>query len=155
MEVFLVVLLMLAAIGLFILEIFFLPGTTISGIAGALFAAGGICYSYIQLGVAAGNITIAASALVFGVMFLWLMKSGALNKIALNENIDSKVESIEKDKIKPGDKGITLSRLNPMGKVRINGEIVEAKSTGDFIDEGKPIVVLKVYATNVLVEPDE
>lgn len=155
MEIFIVVLLMIAAVGLFILEIFFLPGTTISGIAGALFAAGGIAYAYIKLGTTAGNITIAASVVVFGIMFLWLMKSGALNKIALNEEIDSKIESIEKDKIKPGDKGISLSRLNPMGKVRINGETVEAKSTGDFIDEGKSIVVLKVYATNVLVEPDE
>lgn len=155
MEIFLVTLLMAAAIGLFILEIFFLPGTTISGIAGALFAAGGIGYSYVKMGVTAGNITVAASVIVFGISFLWLMKSGALNKIALNEEIDSKVESFEKDKIKPGDKGISLSRLNPMGKVRINGETVEAKSTGDFIDEERPIVVLKVFATNVLVEPDE
>lgn len=155
MEIFLVILLMAIAVGLIILEIFFLPGTTISGIAGALFAGGGLWYAYSALGVQGGNITLIASIVIFGITFLWLMKSGALNKVALKEEIDSKVESIEKDKIKPGDRGMTLSRINPMGKVRINGETVEAKSTGDFIDEDKPIVVIKVYATNVLIEAAE
>jgi len=141
------------AVGLFILEIFFLPGTTFSAIAGAVFAVAGIWFAYSRLGATGGNITVIGSGIAFGVVFLWMMKSGALNKVALKEEIDSKVEGIEKDKIKPGDQGITLSRINPMGKVRINGETVEAKSTGDFIDENQPIVVVKVYATNVLIEP--
>ncbi len=155
MEIFIVALLMVIAIGLLILEIFFLPGTTIAGITGAIFAGVGLWYAYSRLGIAGGNISLLASGIAFGGVFLWMMKSGALNKVALNEEIDSKVEGIEKDKIKPGDKGITLSRVNPIGKARINDETVEVKSTGDFIDENIPIVVIKVYATNVLIEPLE
>jgi membrane protein implicated in regulation of membrane protease activity len=39
-----------------------------------------------------------------------------------------------------------------MGKVKVNGFIVEAKTNSDFIDDGDEIVVLEVLKTNVLVE---
>lgn len=152
MEFAIVVILMVIAIGLLILEIFFLPGTTLGGIAGGIFAIVGIWYAYSQLGVFWGNVTLITSIVIFGAAFLWFVKSNALNKIALNEEVDSKIEAINEEKIKSGDEGITLSRVNPIGEARINGERVEVKSTGDFIDENTPIVVIKVYSTNVLVE---
>jgi len=54
--------------------------------------------------------------------------------------------------IKVGDRGIALSRLAPMGKVKVKGQTVEAKSEDEFIDEGTPISVKEVFKTNVLVE---
>ncbi|MCD7971902.1 MAG: hypothetical protein LUG18_04430 [Candidatus Azobacteroides sp.] len=152
MEIFIVILLLSIAVGLVILEVFFLPGTTFAGIAGVIFAIVGIWYAYMQLGNTWGNISLIGSALVFGGAFTWLVRSNALNKVALNEEIDSKVESICQEKIKPGDEGITISRVNPIGEARINGETIEVKSNGEFIDPEVKIVVLKVYSTNVLVE---
>lgn len=152
MDIFIVVLLMVIAIGLIILEVFFLPGTTIGGIAGACFAIAGIVFAYVQLGSFWGNIILVSSIVIFGAIFVWFIKSNALNKVALNEEIDSKIETVDQEKIKPGDEGITLSRVNPIGKARINGETVEAKSTGEFIDQEMPIVVIKVFPNNVLIE---
>jgi len=54
--------------------------------------------------------------------------------------------------VKIGDVGITSSRLAPMGKVKINGHIVEAKTNDDFIDEGVEVKILEVMNTNILVE---
>jgi len=54
--------------------------------------------------------------------------------------------------IKIGDIGKTSSRLAPMGKVRINGAVIEAKTNDEFIDQGVEVVVLEVFNTNVLVE---
>jgi membrane-bound ClpP family serine protease len=39
-----------------------------------------------------------------------------------------------------------------MGKVKVNGQTIEAKSVDEFIDEGTPILVKEVFKTNVLVE---
>lgn len=57
--------------------------------------------------------------------------------------------------IEPGDEGITLSRLAPIGKARIKGINVEAKSQDELIDENTPIVVIRVDSYNVIVRPKE
>jgi len=80
------------------------------------------------------------------------MKSKTLDKMSLHTDIDSKVETVDESKIKIGDKGITISRLAPVGKVKINGETVEAKSLYDFIDEDTEVKVTAVNATNVEVK---
>ena len=45
-ETFIIALLMVIAIALLLLEIFMLPGITVAGIGGLLFAAGGLIYAY-------------------------------------------------------------------------------------------------------------
>ncbi len=72
--------------------------------------------------------------------------------MVLETNIDAKVDTSETDNIQPGDTGITIGRLAPMGKVRINDVTMEGQSTGSFIDHNKPIRVLKVYPGKVIVE---
>ena len=72
-DIIIIVFLMLAAIGLIIAEIFLLPGITIAGIAGALFAIGGVAYSY-SLNAMVGNITLGSSIVTFGGLFLWLLR---------------------------------------------------------------------------------
>ena len=54
--------------------------------------------------------------------------------------------------IQIGDIGITSFRLAPMGKVKINGNVVEAKSNDDFIDAGVSVRVVEVMNTNILIE---
>jgi membrane-bound ClpP family serine protease len=52
-----------------------------------------------------------------------------------------------------GDKGITLSRLAPIGKARFNNTTVEAKAQENFIDEQTPVVIVRIEGYNVIVEP--
>jgi hypothetical protein len=40
-----------------------------------------------------------------------------------------------------------------MGKVRINGEVVEAQSPGVFIDHQVEIRVVKIHLNKIIVEP--
>lgn len=136
-----------------LIEIFLLPGISIAGIAGAIFLIGGIVYAYIFLGASAGNITIAAASLVLGGTFLWLIKSKSLRKISLETNIEGKVDTGNLQKINAGDTGISLSRLNPIGKVMVNDVEVEGKSfNGELIDEETEIEVVKVNTYNVIVK---
>ena len=85
MNVFLVVLLVLAGVALLLMEMFLLPGFGI-----CLLAA--IVVAYIWIGRMAGYITLAA-CLVLSALAIWgFLRSHALEKMALDSKIDSHVE---------------------------------------------------------------
>jgi len=72
----------------------------------------------------------------------------------LSRNIEGKVEvGLEEQKIKVGDTGKAMTRLNPVGKVMINDITVEAKSIKGFVDQHTKIEVVKVLTTQVIVKP--
>ncbi|MDO5665707.1 MAG: NfeD family protein [Bacteroidia bacterium] len=138
---------------LLLIEFFLLPGISIAGVGGAIFMVGGVIYSYIYLGTTAGNITLALSLILLALSFVWLLKSKSLRKIALTADINETVDNSELTSLQPGDTGIAISRLNPIGKVMINDVTVEGKSfDGEFIDEDVEIEVVKVETYNVLVK---
>ena len=154
-EMLIIAFLMVVAIVLILLEIFMLPGITVAGVGGFLFAAGGLFYAY-SVSTPIGNVTLAVSSLVFAASFIWLLRSKSFNRVALKTDIDSKLATkalCSRDLgIVPGDEGLTLSRLAPIGKARINGITVEAKSMDELIDENTPVEVIRVDGYNVIVK---
>ena len=152
LDIAIILFLMAAAIILILVEIFLLPGITVASVGGAIFAIGGAVFAY-SVGAEVGHWTLALSAIAFAAIFFWLLRSRSFNKVALHTNVDSKLMSSRDLGIQPGDEGITLSRLAPIGKARIKGIVVEAKSMNDLIDEETPIVVVRVDSYNVLVRP--
>ena len=138
---------------LLLMEFFLLPGISIAGIGGAIFMVGGVIYSYIYIGPTAGNITLGVSLILLAASFVWLVKSKSLQRIALTADINETVDNSELKTLKPGDTGVALSRLNPIGKVLINDIIVEGKSfDGEFIDEDAQVEVIRVETYNVAVK---
>jgi membrane-bound ClpP family serine protease len=103
------------------------------------------------MGSTGGIITLLSVAAIIGIAFVYLIKSKALDRIALKSNINSTVAAKELPEISAGDTGISISRLNPMGKVRINDITMEAKTLGEFIDENTQIKVIKVSPTQLIV----
>jgi membrane-bound ClpP family serine protease len=142
---------MAMAIFLLIAEIFLLPGITIAGVAGTLFAIGGIVFAY-SCGATTGNITLSASVVGFTGVFLWLIRSNSFNRVSLKTDIESKVTSPREMNLSVGDEGVTLSRLMPIGKARFGNITVEAKSLNDFIDENTAVVIVSVEGYNVVVK---
>jgi membrane-bound ClpP family serine protease len=143
---------MALAIVLFLLEIFLLPGITIAGIGGGLFAIGGIIYAY-SIGTVTGHITLISSIVIFIGFFFWLLRAKSFQRIALKTNVDSTLTSTRDMGLQTGDKGIALSRLAPIGKARFGNTTVEAKTQGDFIDEQTPVVIVRIEGYNVVVDP--
>ena len=150
-DILIIVFVMIAAIALLLAEIFLLPGLTIAGIAGTLFAIGGLAYAY-SIGMTVGNITLGSSVVVFGGIFIWLLRSNSFQRVSLKTNIESTVESPRNMDLKIGDEGITLSRLAPIGKARFHHITTEAKSTNEFIDENTAVVIVRIDGYNVVVE---
>ncbi|MDR0757913.1 MAG: NfeD family protein [Tannerella sp.] len=140
------------AVILFLLEIFLFPGVTLAGIGGALFAIGGVVYGYYSLGMTGGHVTLGASLVVYGVFFYWILRSKSLQRIALNTNIDSRLTSTRDLGLNPGDEGVTLSRLAPVGKARFGNTTVEARAMESFVDEHTPVVIVQVEGYQVIVK---
>lgn len=132
-------------------EIFLLPGITVAGFAGVASLLGAIIYAFVYVGDGAGYITLGVSIVVTAGAFVYLVKSKAMDRIALTTEADSKVDISEIEKIQKGDKGIAESRLNPIGSVDFDGTVVEAKSIdGEYIDEGAMVEAVKIES-NILV----
>lgn len=150
-DLIIIAFLMIVAIVLILLEIFLLPGITVAGVGGLIFAAGGIIYAY-STDPLVGNITLAISLVAFGGAFVWLLRSKSFSRVALKTDVDSKLISSRDLGILPGDEGVTLSRLAPIGKARIKGITVEAKALDELIDEGTPVEVTHIEGYNVTVK---
>ncbi|MBQ5380668.1 MAG: NfeD family protein, partial [Paraprevotella sp.] len=54
--------------------------------------------------------------------------------------------------VKVGEKGTTITPLAHNGKAEINGNVIEVKSADGFIDEGTPIVVVRVEEAQITVK---
>ena len=92
MNIFLVVLLVLAGVALLLMEMFLLPGFGIAGISGFACLIGSVVVAWLLLGRLAGYITLGACLLLSGLAIWGFLRSNALDKMALDSKIDSHVE---------------------------------------------------------------
>lgn len=148
-----IVIIILLGIFLLLLEFLVIPGITVFGIGGFVFILTGIGSSYYFHGPMAGHITLASTAVLSVLSLYFTFKQQTWKRLGLKTNINSKVEPFDTGLIHMGDKGKTITRLAPMGKVEINGIICEAKSTGQFIHENTDVEVLEILSTQIIVKP--
>ncbi len=139
-------------LALLLLEILVVPGTTIVGLVGLAMLAFGVLSTYTSFGTTAGTLVLIGT-LVFSVTALVLaLKSETWKKAMLGSEMNGRVNTIEENKVQAGDEGITISRLNPMGKALINEEYYEVTSRDNLIDQNTPIVVSKVDGNKIIVK---
>jgi len=144
MEIFILVLLILAGLTLFVIELFVTPGLSIAGIAASICLLYANYYAFTTMGSAAGFITLAITIIGFILFILWFMRSKTLDKLSLHKNIDSTVENEAEKEIREGDEGIAITRLALIGNADINGNIIEVKSMDGFLDEKTPVIVDRI-----------
>ena len=153
MSILAIILLILLGLLLLLIEFAVIPGVTIAGIGGFLLLGGAVYVAFAEYGKLTGFITLAVVLILAPAMIYYFFQSRTGKKMILQKNIDGKVDLINKEKIAIGDTGKAIGRLAPMGKVKINGETIEAQSTGSFIDHNTEIRVLKIESNKIIVEP--
>ena len=137
------------------LEILVIPGVGVAGVIGFILIAVGVWQAYAGHGLVAGHLTLGGTLVLTVLTLVLSLRSKTWKRLALSTAIDSKVNVIDTEKVKPGDAGKTVSRLAPMGKAVINGEFYEVSTNGDFIDQQSEIVVLKVDHNKIIVKRKE
>lgn len=150
MNIFLVSLLLLFGVALLVVEMFLIPGVGIAGVFSALSLSASVALAYYLISPMAGHVTLFAVLVVAVVAVVAFLKGKTLDKMALQTNVDSRVDLIAGSSVQAGQEGLTVSRLAPMGKVRVGEEEFEAKSLSSFIEEQTPVSVVKIEG-NVLI----
>src|SRR5688572_19490484 len=145
--------LILAGLLLIIVEIVFIPGTTVVGLLGLIFTIVGIVFSYSHFGTEIGFYVLLGTTLTTaGTLFLSFRK-GAWKKFSHQSAIDSKVNEGMADHLAAGVEGVSISALRPMGSAEFNGKIFEVKTNGEFVDNGVKLKIIKIRSNDILVEP--
>lgn len=153
MEILIVILLILVGIGLFLIEFLVVPGVTVAGIGGLLFFIGAVFYGYDKLSDTGGHIVMASTSILFLTSLMYSLRYKTWEKVSLKTTIEGKVNALLDVEVATGDKGVAISRLAPVGKVRVNGSIFEAKSIIGLVDEHTEIEVISVNSTQIIVKP--
>ena len=152
MDILIIASLIIAGLILFIIEVFLLPGVSIAGIISAACMLYANYYAFDNLGTLPGCITLAISAIGVIAITIWFMRSKTVDKLSLKKTIDYKPEPLKGLNLKAGDEGIALTRLALIGNAEFDGNIIEVRSTGDFIEEKSRIRVNRIRDGIVLVE---
>jgi len=148
-----VIILILLGILLFLIEFLIIPGTTVAGIGGLILMAGGIYLAFENFGPQTGFLVLIATLIVSVVILFIALRSNTWKRIMLNTNVEGNVnEGPDEGKINPGDVGITMTRMNPMGKVKVNGIVLEGKSESGYIDPHKEVIIKKMIGFQVIVK---
>jgi membrane-bound serine protease (ClpP class) len=158
-----------AGIILLALELFVIPGFGIFGVLGIVCILAGLVLGMLpnqefnfdfvpasQLFVALLTVILAALASV-GLVF-WLTPKvnewGAFSTITLattQKKSAGYTSSFYSDNLL-GKTGKVHSRLRPSGKIEIDGDIYDASSRGEFMEQGEKIVVISTEGTSLKVK---
>ena len=152
MSVALIIVLIVIGLALLVVEVVVLPGITVSGIAGVLLIGCSIFLTFKWFGSTAGIYVLIGTSILFIIFLIYALRAKTWDRLSLHSEIDSKVNVVDTNDIKFGDKGTTVSRLAPIGKILIHGKIMEGKSEFGLIDENKEIEVVQVNESTIIVQ---
>jgi len=158
-----------AGIILLAIELFVIPGFGVFGIMGIICILGGLVlgmlpnqdfnFDFVPAGdLFAALLTVILAALASVGLIFWLTPKvnewGAFKTITLastQQRSDGYTSSLYAESL-IGKTGTVHSRLRPSGRVEIDGEIYDAYSRGDFIDQGEQIIVISTEGTSLKVK---
>jgi membrane-bound ClpP family serine protease len=140
-------------LGLILIELVFIPGTTVVGLLGLIFSIVGIVISYRHFGSDVGfYIMIGTLIMTLGGLF-YGFRSGAWTRFSLKSSMNSKVNENMLKVLNVGDEGTTRSSLRPMGTAEFGNQNYEVRSTGSFLDSGTRVKIIQIQSNQIIVEP--
>ena len=145
--------LILFAVLLLVAELVLLPGLSIAGI-GALLANGAAVYfAFTRYGTTGGVIVLVVIVAISVAAIAVSLRAGTWQRFSLKQEIDGKAQYLPQEQdVRIGDRGTTLTRLAPMGKVEIGGKTFEAKAIDRMLDPRVAVEVTGFENFTVIVE---
>ena len=149
----LIITLMFVGILLLLVEMLLVPGVGVAGFFG-LASLGGSCYfAFHHYGTYTGVIvTIVCVGMVLGMLY-YALRAKTWKKLALDTVIEKKKQPWEE--LKVGDRGLTVTRLAPMGTAHFGEISCEVKSMDNIINPGTDIEVVMIEDKKIYVQPVE
>ncbi len=152
MSIFSIVLLILFGLLFLVVELVLLPGVSIGALLSLACYGGAVWGVYTTYGFTAAALVLGVIVLLSAVATVISLRAKTWQALSLQQEIRSSSMPCPQEELKQGDRGITRSRLSPMGKVEINGHIYEAKSLDVYVDPQTEIEVVGFENFNVIVK---
>jgi membrane-bound ClpP family serine protease len=149
----LIITLILLGIVLLLLELLIIPGFGVTGILGILSMAGGVVMAYYRYDDYTGHIVLAGTVII-GILFAcYALRPGTWKRLSLTSAITSQaVGAATECGLAAGMKGITITRLAPVGTVKINNVQIEATAFEGIINPSREIEIAKIDGAKVIVK---
>lgn len=148
-----IVSLLVIGLALIIIEVVFVPGTTLVGIIGVIFAGAGVIVSYRHYGKDVGLYILVTTSLVTAVALYYSFRSNAWSRFANKSVMKSKVNEGITASLQLGDEGVAISSLKPMGTVQFEAGRFEVKTLGDYVNVGTRVKIVHIQAHQIIVKP--
>jgi membrane-bound ClpP family serine protease len=115
---------------------------------------GGVYLAFENFNSQVGFIVLVSTLLASVIILVIALRSRTWKNVMLHDKIDGKVNlGPGEGKINPGDRGITVTRLNPIGRIRVNDIVMEGKSLQGYLNPKTEIEVIKVTGSQAIVKP--
>lgn len=151
MSWFLIITLIVIGLLFIVLEVLALPGG-VAGIVGGALVVVGIVLTYQNYDAIYGHLVLAGTLVFSIIMVVVFIRSKTWKRFTLSDELKGGVNMDDKNTVFVGDKGKTISRLAPMGKVEINDRFYEVYTHGEFIDQNVQIEVSKIKENRIYVK---
>jgi len=153
MNFLIIIFLIVLGIVLLLIEVTILPGITVAGVGSFLVLVYSVYLAFTTYGSLVGFLTLAFVLIVSPLLVYYFFKGKAGKSMVLNTVLTGIANEINPEKVKVGDIGVTIGRLAPMGKIKVNDEVVEVRSTGTFVNPGEKVRIIHIEKSLVTVEP--
>jgi membrane-bound ClpP family serine protease len=153
MNFLIIIFLIILGIVLLLIEVTILPGITVAGVGSFLVLVYSVYLAFTTYGSLVGFLTLAFVLIVSPLLVYYFFKGKAGKSMVLNTVLTGVANEINSEKVKVGDVGVTIGRLAPMGKIKVNDEVVEVRSTGTFLNPGEKVRIIHIEKSMVTVEP--
>ena len=151
MDILVTALLVIFATVMLVVEVALIPGFGFTGVVGMLSMIASVFYAFVQMGTAAGWITLLVCVAISISLFLWALYGNSLDKVALNKNIDSTVRDNDVSTLRVGQRGVAKTRLALIGEALFDGRVFEVKSESGLIDEDDEIEIIRISGDTLFV----
>jgi membrane-bound ClpP family serine protease len=151
MEILVLSTLLLIGLILLVVEIIFIPGTTVVGIFGFLVSLAGLTFAFLNFEYSVA-IWITGVTLVINFAAVWYgFSSGIWKKFSLKSTQSGGAFDGRTDGLEVGMKGLAVSDIKPYGKASFNEIWVEVKSESGFIEVNTPVTIIKIENNKISV----
>jgi membrane-bound ClpP family serine protease len=133
-------------------EILFVPGTTIVGLIGIIFSGIGIYYGYQLFSTATATLIFVLTVLINLGMLVYGFKAGVWKKFSLMDTNTGRSFDDRLIGLEIGQKGKTKSDCRPFGKAEFGERIYEVKSDTGFIPTNEDIYIHKLENNKIIIK---
>lgn len=154
MSLSVLILVSLMGIVLILLDLFFIPGGIVAflGLGLVVFAD---YRAFEDFGTAAGWWFTLVSGIVSILLLAQFFRASFWNRFGPADEITGKVNTEDLERVKIGDRGITIGVVRPSGSVRFGDFIIEAHAKHQMIPAHTKVEIISIDDNKIFIKPFE